>query len=345
MVDYEQHNDRLDASPAVAVQEQPETDAWRGDRTVLVTGASGFLGMHTSRELARRGWRVRALVRNRAKAVRRLASVRAQLVVGDVRDTTVLASALHGADAVVHLAAIAMERPGQSYESVNTDATIDLLRAARAAGVERLLHMSQNGASSDSPHRFLRSKGVAEDRVRQSGLGWTVLRPSVIFGPEDEFVNVLARLVRLSPVIYPIPGGGSARFQPVGVDDVARAIGVALDRPDMEGGSFALGGPEVLTLRQMVRRVLVAMETKRLLVGVPVPLIRPLIAVAQRLLPNPPVTTSLLDLLDLDNTINGPAAWPAFDITPTPFTPRHLAYLARIDAWEAMRSMLRRSRG
>lgn len=343
MVDYERHADAPGASPAVAEEEQPEADAWRGDRTVLVTGASGFVGMHACRELARRGWQLRALVRNRATAERRLAGVRAQLVVGDLRDPTVRASALQGADAVVHLAAIAIERPGQSYEAVNTDATVGLLEAARTAGVERLLHMSQNGASSDSPHRFLRSKGVAEDRVRASGLRWTIFRPSVIFGPEDEFVNVLARLVRLSPLIYPLPGGGTARFQPVCVDDVARAVGVALDRPDTEGRTFALGGPEALSLRQMVTRVLVAMKTKRLLVGVPVPLIRPLIAVAQLILPNPPVTTSLLELLDVDNTVSGPPAWPELEISPTPFTPRHLAYLERIDASEAIRMMMGRS--
>jgi NADH dehydrogenase len=343
MVDYERHAGAPDASPGETVEEQPGADARRGDRTVLVTGASGFVGTHACGELARRGWQVRALVRNQARAARRLASVRAQLVVGDLRDATALASALRGVDAIVHLAAVAIERPGQDYESINTDATVALLGAARAAGVERLLHMSQNGASSDSPYRFLRSKGVAEDRVRESGLAWTVFRPSVIFGPEDEFVNVLARLVRLSPVIYPLPGGGTARFQPVSVDDVARAIGVAVDRPETVERAFALGGPEVLTLRQMVRRILVAMKTKRLLVGVPVPLIRPLVAVAQRVLPNPPVTTSLLELLDLDNTISGPAPWPELDIAPTHFAPRNLAYLERIDAREAMSAMMGRA--
>jgi NADH dehydrogenase len=166
----------------------------------------------------------------------------------------------------------------------------------------------------------------------------------VIFGPEDEFVNVLARLVRLSPLIYPLPGGGEARFQPVAVDDVARAIGLALDESDAQRTTYALGGPEALTLRQMVRRVLLAMRTKRLLVGVPVWLIRPLVAIAQRILPNPPVTTSLLDLLSLDNTIADPSAWPALGITPTSFTPHNLAYLRNITVSDAIESLLRRPR-
>lgn len=344
-MEHGRHANVPGAASAVAEEEQHETEAWRGDRTVLVTGASGLVGTHACRELARRGWQVRALVRDRAKAARRLANSRAQLVVGDLRDSAALHSALQGSDAVVHLAAIAIERAGESYDSVNTDATLGLLDAMRGTGVERLIYMSQNGASSRSPHRFLRSKGAAEDRVRESGLAWTIFQPSVIFGPEDEFVNVLARLVRLSPVIYPLPGGGKARFQPVYVEDVARAIGVVLDRPDTESESFALGGPEALTLRQMVRRVLVAMETKRLLIGVPVPLIRPLVALAQRVLPNPPVTTSLLDLLALDNTISGAPAWPALGMTPSPFTPHRLAYLKRITTSDAIRSLLRRTRG
>ncbi|HET7621705.1 MAG TPA: complex I NDUFA9 subunit family protein [Gemmatimonadaceae bacterium] len=340
-MEQKRHADAPATTAAMAEEERPETEAWRGSRTVLVTGASGLVGTHSCRELARRGWQVRALVRNRAKAHRRLAISGVEIVVGDVRDGRAMAEAVSEADAVVHLAAIAMERRGESYESVNRDATTTLLDAMRARGVERLVYMSQNGASSDSPYRFLRSKGVAEDQVRASGLAWTIFRPSVIFGPEDEFVNVLARLVRLSPLVYPLPGGGSARFQPVSVDDVARAMGAALDESSAQHATFALGGPEALTLRQMVRRVLVAMRTKRLLVGVPVWLIRPLVAVAQRVLPNPPVTTSLLDLLSLDNTIADQSAWPALGISPTSFTPHNLAYLRNITVGDALESLLR----
>src|SRR4030095_16714044 len=111
------------------------------------------------------------------------------------------------------------EKSGESYEATNTDATRVVLDSAKAAGVRRIVYMSQNGASSASRYRFLRSKGVAEDVVMSSGLQWTVLKPSVIFGPEDEFVNVLARLVRLSPLVFPLPGGGRARVQPLSVRD------------------------------------------------------------------------------------------------------------------------------
>jgi NADH dehydrogenase len=306
---------------------------------VLVTGAAGFVGTHVCRELTGRGARVRAFVHSPAKAAERLASLPVELHVGDIRDEQALRSAMRECDMVVHLVAIAIERRGQTYEAVNALGTQRVVDAMRAAGVRRLVHMSQNHAASTSPYRFLRSKGVAEDAVRGSGLEWTVLRPSVIFGPEDEFVNVLARLVRLSPLVYPLPGGGRARFQPVHVDDVARTVAVALERSDMPGRSYALGGPAQLSLRQMTERVLVAMDTKRFLVPVPTAVLRPLIAIAQRVLPSPPVTTGLLDLLAIDNVVEGDALRTDFGLVPIPFAPEELAYLRAITMRDALRSL------
>jgi NADH dehydrogenase len=249
---------------------------------------------------------------------------------------------MHGCDAVVHLAAIAIERRGQTYDDVNTRGTERVLDAMRATGVRRLIHMSQNGAASALPYRFLRSKGLAEDAVRASATDWTVLRPSVIFGPEDEFVNVLARLVRLSPFVYPVPGGGTARFQPIAVEDVAQTVAAALAERHTVRHAYALGGPAQLTLRQMVERILVAMDAKRLLVPLPTALLRPVIAILQRVLPNPPVTTELLDLLKIDNVVTGNALRDTFGITPTPFAPEELAYLGQITARGALRSLLGR---
>ena len=311
-------------------------------RTVLVTGAAGLVGARSCRTLAEHGWRVRALVRDRARAEVRLAGIPVEYRVADLRDRGALSGAVPGADAIVHLAAIAIERTGQSYEAVNTDATASLLDAARAAGVTRFIQMSQNGASSASPHRFLRSKGLAEDLVRASDRSWSVLRPSVIFGPGDEFVRVLARLVRLSPVVYLLPGGGTARFQPVAVDDVARAVALCLERSDTAGRAFTLGGPEPLTLREIAARVLDAMGVHRILVGAPIGALRPLVALAEAVLPSPPVTTGLLALLDGDNVTPDNALEPVFGIRATPFTAEHLGYLRAITAGDAMRSLVRR---
>lgn len=310
--------------------------------TVLVTGAAGLVGTHSCRRLAERGWQVRALVRNVAKAEVRLVGTGAEIVAADLRDAAAVMAAMRGADAVVHLAAIAIERTGEDYKSVNTSATATVITSAHAFGVRRFIHMSQNGASSASPFPFLHSKGAAEDFVRASGLAFTVLRPSVIFGLEDEFVNVLARLVKLSPVVYPLPGGGVARFQPVSVENVAAAIAIALEDDATIGQSFTLGGPVPLTLREIAVVVLAAMHAHRILVGVPVGVLKPIVAVAQKVLPNPPVTTGLLALLANDNVTPDNALLPTFGIEPTAFTAESVHYLRAITAGDAIGSLLGR---
>lgn len=306
---------------------------------MLVTGAAGLVGAAVCRELASRGWKVRALVRDPLKSAAVLADVAVELRTGDVRDDRSMEAAMDGAGTVVHLAAIAIERHGESYEGVNADGTRSLLEAARAYNARRFVFMSQNGASPESPSRFLRSKGLAERMVQESGLEWTVFRPSVIFGPEDEFVNVIGRLVRLSPGVLPLPDGGRARFQPIAVRDVARAVGTALVRSDTIGGVYALGGPAPLSLREMTERVLLAMRARRVIADIPRQLLAPVVALLQRVLPNPPVTTSLLELLGQDNVVPDNAL-SYLGIEPTPFAPEELEYLRRITVRGAVRAML-----
>jgi uncharacterized protein YbjT (DUF2867 family) len=327
--------------PQVAVEEQPEPQLMDRTRPVVVTGASGFVGTHTCSALAARGWKVRAVVRNTAKAAERLGHLRIEIRTGDIRDADEMRSVLRGAGSLVHLAAIAIEKKGESYEDTNAHATQILIDACRSEDVARVVYMSQNGADSGSRFDFLRSKGVAQDIVTASDRQWTVLRPSVIFGPEDEFVNVLGRLVRLSPIVYPLPGGGKARFQPIAVGNVAQSVVKCLDNPDTIGGIFSLGGAVPLTLRQIAERVLVAMNASRILVGVPLWLLRPVVQLAQNLLPKPPVTTSLLELLEMDNVVPSNDLTSGLHIEPAPFAPEELLYLRKITFSSAIHSMLR----
>lgn len=328
--------------PATAVAEQPQPHSADKKRPVLVTGAAGLVGIHTCRELSKNGWQVRALIRDPAKAAMVLGQLPVEFRVGDVRDATALRSSLNGCGAVVHLAAIAIEKKGESYAESNTAATERLISAARAESVQRMIFMSQNGADRHSPYPFLHSKGVAQDSVKTSGLRWTILRPSVIFGPEDQFVNVLGRLIRLTPKIFPLPGGGKARFQPIAVDDVARVVRLSLEKKETVNQTYDLGGAVPLTLREMTERILTAMGTNRKLVPVPVKVLRPLVQLAQRFLPNPPVTSSLLDLLALDNTVAKNALTDYFKVVPIPFAADELQYLRRITAKNALKSLFER---
>jgi NADH dehydrogenase len=328
--------------PATAVAEQPLALSADKKKPVLVTGANGLVGIHTCRELSKHGWQVRALIRDPARAAMALGQLPVEFRVGDVRDATALRSSLNGCGAVVHLAAIAIEKKGETYQESNTAATERLISAARAENVQRVVFMSQNGADSRSRYPFLHSKGVAQDSIKTSGLRWTVLRPSVIFGPEDQFVNVLGRLIKLSPKIFPLPGGGSARFQPIAADDVARVVRLSLEKKETVNQSYDLGGAIPLTLRQMTERILAAMGTDRRLVPVPVKVLRPIVALAQKLLPNPPVTSGLLDLLSVENTVVNNALTETFKVVPIPFAADELQYLRRITVRNALRSLFER---
>jgi uncharacterized protein YbjT (DUF2867 family) len=327
---------------APAVAEQPQPYSVDKKKPVLVTGAAGLVGTHTCRELSKSGWQVRALIRDPARAAMALGQLPVEFRIGDARDATTLRGALSGCGAVVHLAAIAIEKKGDTYAETNSGITDRLISAARAESVQRIIFMSQNGADSRSPHAFLRSKGVAQDSVKTSGLAWTILRPSVIFGPEDQFVNVLARLIRLTPKIFPLPAGGSARFQPVAVDDVARTIRMCLEKTDTVHQAYDLGGAVPLTLRQMTERILTAMGATRKLVSIPISVLRPIVSLAQRVVPNPPVTSSLLDLLAVDNTVPNNALTEKFRIVPIPFAGDELQYLRRITARSALKSLFER---
>lgn len=297
--------------------------------TILVTGAAGYLGNQTVKRLVADGRSVRALVRNRAKAALRLKEVADQIEIieGDVTRPASLTPAVEGVDCVIHYVAIAIEKGGQTYEAVNYQGTVNLLKAAQAARVTRFINMSQNGASSDLPYRFLASKGRAQEAVAASDLNWTALRPSAIFGPQDEFFNTFARLLKVTPLVFPLIGGGVAEFQPVSVDDVVEAVIRCLDDESTVGAELALGGPEVLTLAEIERRIIEALDTWRLLVPAPIALLRPAVMVMQALLPGSPVSASLLDLLAVPNTVPDNALVNRFGMTPIPFAGEHIAYL------------------
>ena len=297
--------------------------------TILVTGAAGCLGNQTVKKLVTLGHPVRAMVRHRAKAEIRLGDVAdsIEIVTADVTDPDSLPAVMRDLSAVIHYAAIAMEKGGQTYEQVNYQGTVNVLHAAEAAGVRRFINMSQNGARGDLPYRFLASKGRAQEYVAASNMAWTALRPSAIFGPQDDFFNTFARLLKITPLVFPLIGGGHARFQPVSVHDVVEAVIRSLDDPSAIGKELALGGPEVLSLGEIERRIIQAMNARRWLLPAPLALLRPAVLVMQAVLPGSPVSASLLELLSVPNTVADNALVNHFDIQPIPFSGEHIQYL------------------
>lgn len=311
---------------------------------IVVTGGSGYVGSHIVKRLVEMDKPVRALVRSRPRAEEegRLQRLPIEWVEGDVTRPETLGPAMAGATAVIHTVAIAVEKGGRTYEEINYQGTVNVVEAARAAGVRRFINISQLGADSGLPYRFLASKGKAQEYVAASGLDWTAFRPSVIWGPEDEFANTFARLVPLTPIIFPIIGDESAKFQPVWVEDVATCVVKALDDPATIGKEYELGGPEMLTLEEIERRTLQALGARRVMIRFPMPLLRLIVTLMETLLPAPPVTRSLLELLAVRNvpTVN---AIQQFVPQPRPFTAQNAApYMRQFRVDDTIRQFLGR---
>lgn len=296
---------------------------------ILVTGGAGFLGSHIVRRLCSMGQPVRVLVRDLGRAQReaRLEGEEVDWALGDITHPESLRSAMESVDQVVHAAAIAIEKGNASYEEINYQGTVNVVDASVLAGVQRFLNISQMGADENLPYRFLASKGRAQAYVAGSNLAWTALRPSVLFGPQDEFANTFARLVPLSPFIFPIVGTQYSRFQPIWVGDVANCAAQCLADETTVHSEFELGGPEVLTLEEIERRTLAAVGARRLMVPFPLPLLRLIVTLMESLFPNPPVTRSLLELLQVSN-VPDDNALPRFVNEPRAFTPETIrAYM------------------
>lgn len=229
---------------------------------ILVTGGTGFVGTHLVNALARRGHDVAVLARNPDGARNRY-NRPVERVRGNVLDVPSLTAALRGRDAVIHLVGIIHEQGAQTFDRMHRQAAENVVAAAREAGVKRLVHMSAMGASEDAPSEYSRTKAAGERAVTQSDLDWTVFRPSIVFGPGDGFVSLLAPLVRKNPIFIPVIGRGETRFQPVSVYDVARVFADALEKPEAIRRTFEVGGPDVLTLNEIYREIATVVGKRR----------------------------------------------------------------------------------
>lgn len=274
---------------------------------VLVTiyGGSGFIGRHAVRAIAKTGARMRVAVRRPELAghLQPLGGVgQINAVQANVRFPDSLLAAADGADAVVNLVGILFPSGKQSFPSVQDEGARHVAEAARAAGARGLVHVSAIGADPDSPSLYARSKAAGEAAVRQVFPEAVILRPSVVFGPEDDFFNRFAKLARIAPVL-PLIGGGNTRLEPVFAGDVARAVIAGLTGTAKPGAPYELGGPEVLTLKEVMQRVLEYTMRRRPLVTVPFWLAK-LKGSFLQLLPNPMLTVDQVRLLQTDNVVS-----------------------------------------
>jgi len=274
---------------------------------VTIFGGGGFLGRHLVRQLAQQGYAIRVAVRDPESALylKPMGDVgQVTPVQANIRSEASVAAAMHGADAVVNLVGILYESGNQTFDAVHRVGAETVARAAAAAGVNRFVHMSALGASEQSSAKYARSKARGEAAVSSAFPGATIMRPSVVFGPQDDFFNRFAALARLSPFL-PLIGGGETRFQPVYVGDVAEAMAACISgKADASRGKiYELGGPSIYTFRQLMELVMEYTGYQRRLIRIPFGLAT-LQGMVLGLLPKPPLTADQVELLKTDNIVH-----------------------------------------
>lgn len=264
-----------------------------------ITGSTGFVGRHIAKELCSRGFKVRCLVRA-SSDLAPLAGLPVEIFRGDITDEASLQSALQGAVSAVHLVAIIRQTKGATFDAINFSGTKNLVQAAKRVGVKRLVYMSNLGAGPDGRFPLLYTKWRAEEEVKSSGIDFTILRPSVMFGRGDGFVCVLADIIKKLPLV-PIIGSGRTKFQLISVDDVATCVAESLTNKGTGNQIIPLGGPEHLAYEEIVDLIIEKLKLGRRKVHIPVPLMKAVVWTAEKSLLRLPITSAQLAMLARDN--------------------------------------------
>ncbi len=303
--------------------------------TVTVFGGSGFIGRYVAKKLAKQGWRVRCAVRrpNEALFLRPYGDVgQVEPVQANIRDEATTLRAIRGADAVINLVAILFPTGKQTFDAVQHEGAERIARLCAAEGIDTLVHISAIGADADSDIAYARAKGFAEQAVLKHVPTATILRPSIVFGQEDAFFNRFAGMARLSPVMPLI--GGDSKFQPVYVGDVAEAAVRSLTDSSAKGQTYELGGPDVVTMREVYEIIYSEIRRKRF--SLPVPWWVASVQAWFAEIPNrlfgmaPLVTRDQVNMLKLDNVVADDAKTLSdIGITPTTMESVLPSYLYR----------------
>jgi uncharacterized protein YbjT (DUF2867 family) len=310
---------------------------------VTIFGGSGFVGRYVVQALARRGAQIRVVCRRTEEALpcKPMGDV-GQIVpvAANIRDEASIAAALRGSDVVVNLVGVLYERGRQTFDAVHHQGAAAIARQADVAGVRQFVQISAIGADSGSDSAYARSKGQGEVAVREAFPEAVILRPSIVFGPEDDFFNRFAAMTPFS-LALPLIGGGHTRFQPVYVCDIAAAVARVIGDQSAAGRTFELGGPRVYSFRELLETILVVIRRKRLLVPVPFRLANALAAVIElglclpammvpAFVPAPPLTRDQVRLLHHDNVVGeGADGFAALGIETTGLGAILPTYLAR----------------
>jgi NADH dehydrogenase len=286
---------------------------------ILVTGATGFVGRALLPRLAEAGLELRCLVRPSRRSPRLPRGIPVQVSIASLADARGLRAALVGVDTLIHLAGAEWHGRRGDVFAVDAAGTRALVEAAREAGVGRIVYLSHLGADRASAYPVLKAKGIAEEFIRQSGLTYTIVRSTLLYGAEDVFLNVVAALVKLGPGLFLMPGDGRISLQPLWVEDLVTCLEWSLSDLTSLNQTIALGGPEFITFGQMVQTVMEVLGVRRLVIPVRPPFLRAGAWLMEQILPRSPLTTRWLDYLAVNRTCELTSVTQYFGLKPARF--------------------------
>jgi NADH dehydrogenase len=295
---------------------------------ILVTGATGFIGRALVRHLSETGGQVRVLLRSSPVSPRLPRGVPVEVAVASLNDERAIHAALRGVDQIYHLASAASQGQRGNLMKTDVEGTRILAQVAANAGIERLIFLSHIGADRASAFPIQKAKGISEDHIRKSGVPYTIIRSSIVFGPEDRFTNNLAQLLRSAPGFFPVPSDGRTLLQPVWVEDLVTCLIWSLQNPEMVNQTYEVGGGEYLTLRQILKTLMNVTHTRRWLVPMSLPNTRTLLVMLDAFIPRFNVSSYWLDYVAVNRTCPVDNMARTFGLMPARFGYR-LDYLAR----------------
>lgn len=284
---------------------------------IFVSGGAGFIGSRSAKKLVAAGHKLRLLSYSRRDQEAGPPDDQVEYVSGSITRAASIAEKMEGCEVAINFVGIIVEARGVTFERVHVGGVENLLEEAKRAGVKRFIHISALGTSEKRASEYFRTKGIAEEMIRSSGIPYVILRPSLVFGPEDKFFNMLKPIL-YSPIV-PVVGTGRTKFQPIWVEDIASCILESVESDAPLNGVWEIAGPERFTFDEMLDRMADALDlAPRLKLHIPARCMRPFAALAEAVLPRPPLTTDQLKMLSIDNITDSNAITEVFAVQPRP---------------------------